>query len=155
MTGDGRPVLDPARVVTRSDIERAIDHQCLPDPEPGDAIFLRTGWNRLLRTDPKRFITHSPGVWLEETRWLASLQPSVCGTDSWCWGTASAEIVAGQYGACHQELVVRHGIRIAEGWRFDELADANVGCFVLVHNPIRAEGAVSTIAPGTAIANVR
>jgi hypothetical protein len=93
-------------------------------------------------------------VWLEATRWIASWRPALVGTDSWCWGTANPDVVRGSYGACHQELIVRHGIRVAEGWRFDELAGAGIDRFVLCHNPIRAVGAVSTISPATAIVNV-
>ena len=150
---DGRSVVSPDHVITRRDIERAMDRQGLVDPEPGDAVFLRTGWGRLLRTDPRQFLRRSPGVWVQETRWMAEWNPSLLGTDSWCWGTNSADVVNGSYGACHQELITRRGIRIAEGWRLDEIADAGIGRFVLCHNPIQAEGAVSTIAPGTAIAN--
>jgi hypothetical protein len=150
---DGRPVLDPDRTVSIADIRGAIERQQLPAPEPGDAVLFRTGWGRLLHTDPKRFIRNSPGAWLEETRWIASWRPALVGTDSWCWGTAAPAVVQGAYGACHQELIVRHGIRIAEGLRLDDLADAGVDRFVLCHNPVSAVGAVSTNAAPMAIAN--
>lgn len=45
--------------------------------------------------------------------------------------------------------------QLGEGWQFEEVADVGVDRFVLVHDPIRAEGAVSTISPATAIANLR
>ena len=60
----------------------------------------------------------------------------------------------GAVAACHQELLVHHGIRIAESMALDDLCAAGVDRFVLIHNPIRAEGAVSTNAAPTALANV-
>jgi Putative cyclase len=153
LTLDGRPVLAPG-LVTRGDVERAMARQGLDEPSPGDAVLLRTGWGRLVRAEPARFLRGSPGVWLDETRWMASWRPALLGTDSWCWGTNASDVVAGSYGACHQELLVRRGIRIAEGWHLDELLDLGIDRFVLCHNPIRADGAVSTIAPAMAIANV-
>jgi kynurenine formamidase len=152
---DGRPVLRGNYRITLEDLTDAIARQDLPALEPGDAVFLRTGWSALVRTDPARFLRGSPGVWLRETRWLAATRPALVGTDSWCWGCNDRATIGGAHGACHQELLVRHGIRIGEGLTFEELADAGVDRFVLCHNPVRADGAVSTIAPATAIANER
>jgi hypothetical protein len=153
-TDDGRPHLHGRYRVSLADLDAAIERQGLPELEPGDAIFVRTGWGRLVRTDPRGFLRGSPGVWLSETRWLASHRPALLGTDSWCWGTTAPEVADGAYGACHQELLARNGIRIGEGIRLEDLADAGVDRFVLVHNPVRADGAVSTISPATALANV-
>ena len=83
---DGRPVLADGYRVTLDDLHDAIDRQGLPPFEPGDAILLRTGWNNLVRSDPQRFLRSSPGVWLRETRWLASHRPALVGVDSWVWG---------------------------------------------------------------------
>lgn len=154
VTADGQPVLAGDHRVTLEELLGAIERQSLPTFEPGDAIFLRTGWRRLLRSEPRRYLRGSPGVWLRETRWLASLRPALVGTDSWCWGSTSSAVMQGAVAACHQELLVHHGIRIAESMALDELCAAGVDRFVLIHNPIRAEGAVSTNAAPTALANV-
>jgi len=151
---DGQALLRGDYRITMDDLERAISRQRLPPFEPGDAVFIRTGWRHLIRTDPERYLGGSPGVWLRETRWLASFRPALVGTDSWCWGNNDRAVVAGAHGACHQELILRHGIRIAEGVLLEELAHAGVDRFVLCHNPIRAAGAVSTLAPAMAIANI-
>ena len=45
---DGRNVLSPDRIVSRRDIERAMERQGLPAPEPGDAVPLRTGSGHLI-----------------------------------------------------------------------------------------------------------
>ncbi len=151
---DGRAVLAGDHRITLEELLGAIERQSLPSFEPGDAIFLRTGWRRLLRTEPKRYLRGSPGVWLRETRWLASFRPAMVGTDSWCWGSTSSSVTQGNLAACHQELLVHEGVRIAESMALDELSAAGVDRFVLIHNPIRAEGAVSTNAAPTALANV-
>ncbi len=149
---EGRPVLEPNYRITVEDFEAACARQGLPDFEPGDAIMIRTGWNNLVRHDPEKFLSGSPGPWLRETRWLASGKPALLAIDSWVWGTLAAEATCGFYNACHQELNMRFGIRFGEGFQFEELADAGVDRFVLSHTPLRANGATSSSAPALAIA---
>jgi len=148
----GRPFLADNYRVTLEDLEEACARQGLPDFEPGDAILLRTGWNNLVRRDPEKFLSGSPGPWLRETRWLASHRPALLGIDSWVWGTVDPEATKGFYNACHQELNMRFGIRFGEGFQLEELADAGVDRFVLTHTPLRAEGATSSSVPALAIA---
>ena len=148
----GRPVLEPNYRVTLEDLEAAVCRQDLPAFEAGDAILLRTGWNNLVRPDPEKFLSGSPGPWLRETRWLASHRPALLGIDSWVWGTVDPDATKGFYNACHQELNMRFGIRFGEGFQLEELADAGVDRFVLTHTPLRAEGATSSSVPALAIA---
>ena len=151
-SAEGRPVLEPNYRVTLEDLEAAVRRQGLPAFEAGDAIMLRTGWNNLVRPDPEKFLSGSPGPWLRETRWLASHRPALLGIDSWVWGTVDPDATKGFYNACHQELNMRFGIRFGEGFQFEELADAGVDRFVLTHTPLRAEGATSSSVPALAIA---
>lgn len=155
VTDDGTLHLVDDYRITSEDLEQTREHQGLPQPRPGDALFVRTGWRNLIRADPERYMHGGPGVWLRETEWLASFQPGLVGTDSWCWGTRSPDVVQGRPGACHQVLLVDHGIRLAESMNLEELVSARVDRFVLVHAPVQAMGAVSTIAPPIAIANER
>lgn len=151
-TTEGRAVLEANYRVTLEDIEGACAAQGLPTFEAGDALLLRTGWTNLVRSDPKQFLSASPGPWLRETRWLASQRPAFLAIDSWVWGTLDAEATRGYYNACHQELNMRFGIRFGEGFQLEELADTGVDRFVLTHTPLRAEGATSSSAPALAIA---
>jgi hypothetical protein len=150
----GRPLLRDRYRVTVEDLVAAIAHRQLPLFEPGDAIFVRTGWGQLVTTDPERFRSGSPGVFLRECRWLAASRPAIVGTDSWMWGTSDPAVTGHTAAACHQEMLGRFGIRVGEGIHLDELAGAGVDRFVFCHNPLRAEGAVSSNAPALAIANV-
>jgi kynurenine formamidase len=153
-TPEGRPILTEHYRITLADIAGAIAQQNLPSFRAGDAIFLRTGWGGLIETDPDRFLAASPGVWLRECRWLATFRPALTGTDSWMWGTSDPEVTGRAKAACHQEMLTHFGIRLGEGMHLDEIAEAGVDRFVFCHNPLRAEGAVSSNAPALAIANV-
>ena len=153
-TIEGAPTLRGDYRITLEDLDDAISRQRLPSFEPGDALLVRTGWRRLIRSDPDRYLMGSPGVFLRETRWLASFRPAIVGTDSWCWGVNDRATIGGAHGACHQELLVHHGIRLGESINLDDLDRAGVDRFVFCHSPLRAEGAVSTNAPAMAIANV-
>lgn len=153
---DGEVFLREDYRITTADLAASWARQGLPEPEPGDAILLRTGWRALLRHDPRRYISHTPGVWLRETRWLAHHRPALVGTDSWCWGCVGptsddGTIDTGQIASCHQELLVHHGIRIAESLNLQPLVEAGIDRFVFVHNPLGAAGAVSSSAPPLAL----
>ena len=150
---NGAPVLRDNHRVTLEDLRDAVERQGLPGFAPGDAILLRTGWGNLIRSDPERFLSASPGPWLRETRWLASFRPALVATDSWVWGTLDPAVCANYYSACHQELCMHFGIRFGEGFGLEALAEAGVDRFVFCHAPLAAEGGTSASSPAFAIAN--
>ncbi|HEV8296228.1 MAG TPA: cyclase family protein [Acidimicrobiales bacterium] len=152
-TMDGRPLLHDDYRVTVEDYEAAIARQGLPAFEPGDVILLHTGWQRLVRSDPDRYLKSNPGPWLRESRWLAQFRPAVIGGDTWCWETVDPGVNGRLASPCHQELSMKFGIRLGEGLRLDDLVDAGVDRFVFCHAPLPATGAVSSNAPPLAIAN--
>jgi hypothetical protein len=151
---DGAPLLAVGARITLGELLASIERQRLPAFGPGDAILVRTGWHRLVHTDPERYLTGNPGVYLAETRWLASFRPALVGADTWCWETTDPAVHGGLVMPCHQELFVHHGIRLGEGMALEDLADAGVDRFVFCHAPLRAEGAVSSNTPALALANV-
>src|SRR5690606_4110367 len=63
-TLDGRSVLADDYRVTLEDFHAAIERQGLPAFEPGDAILLHTGWQRLVVDEPERYLAANPGPWL-------------------------------------------------------------------------------------------
>ena len=150
----GAPVLADDYRVTVEDLTAAARRQALPDLEPGDAVLLRTGWNRLIRLDPRRYLAGNPGPYLREARWLARSRPALVGADTWAFEVVAPAVRGANVSPCHQELFMRFGIRIAEGVRLDELAAAGVDRFVLCHSPLRAEGATASSSPPMALANV-
>jgi kynurenine formamidase len=140
--------------ITLEDVQRAVARQALPAFEPGDVVVLRTGWRRLIRADPRRYLRGGPGPYLRECRWLASFRPALIGSDTWAFETLDPSVQEDRVSPCHQELFMRFGIRIAESLQLDELAAAGVDRFVFCHSPLRAVGATASSAPPMAIANV-
>lgn len=151
---DGREVLRGDLRITLEDLTATMAHHAVPEPEPGDAVFIRTGWSRVVR-DRARYLGGSPGIFLRECRWLAARRPALLGVDAWCWGALSTQVERRLIGACHQETIVRHGIRIVESLDLDDLAATGALEFVLCHSPLLAAGAVSSSAPPMAIVNPR
>ena len=151
---DGTPVLADDYRITVEDLAGACERQGLPAFEPGDAVLLRTGWNHLIRVDPRRYLAGNPGPYLRECRWLARFRPALVGADTWAFEVVAAKVRGAHVSPCHQELFMRFGIRIVESARLDELAAAGVDRFVFCHSPLRAEGATASSSPPMALANV-
>ncbi len=152
---DGRPTVADHHRITLDDLVGCAAWAGLPALEPGDAVLVRTGWRRLIRTDPQRYLASNPGVYLREVRWLAQFRPALVGADTWCFETTDPAVTGKQRMPCHQELLVRFGIRLGESLNLDALADAlahaGVTSFVFCHAPIEAEGAISSNAPAIAL----
>jgi len=148
---DGRPLVRDDHRITVEDLTTCAAWAGIGAIEPGDAVLLRTGWRRLLRTDPARYLAANPGVFLRETRWLAQFRPALVGADTWCFETIDPAVTGPLVSPCHQELFVRFGIRLGEGLCLDELADAGVTEFVFCHAPLPVEGAISSNAPAIAL----
>ena len=148
---DGRPIVADNHRITLEDLVACATWAGLGPIEAGDAVLLRTGWRRLIATDPKRYMAGNPGGYLRETRWLAQFRPALVGADTWCWETLDQSISGRQVNPCHQELFVRFGIRLGESLNLDELADCGVTTFVFCHAPLPAEGAISSNAPPIAL----
>ncbi|MFO0688654.1 MAG: cyclase family protein [Myxococcota bacterium] len=154
-TRDGSTVLRGGYRITVEDLEAARERQALPDFEPGDALLIRTGWIRLVRTDPDRYRAASPGPFLREARFLARTRPALVGIDSWMFATSDAAVAGRTVSPTLQLLLVRYGIRVGEGLNLEALAEAGVDRFVFCHSPLRADGATASSAPAMAIANLR
>lgn len=151
---DGSLILADDYRVTVEDLQGALARQALPSPRPGDALLIRTGWNRLIEADPRRYLRHNPGPYLRECRWLAAFRPALVGADTWAFETIAPAVRGDNVSPCHQELFMRFGIRIAESLRLDDLAAAGVDRFVFCHSPQRARGAIAASSPPMALANV-
>lgn len=163
-TEDGQPTLAAHYRICVQDLEEACERQDLPAFEPGDALFIHTGWARrrrvrhlgLARTAPagdEHLARGNPGVWLAECEWLARFRPAICAADAGMWGTDDRVSTGRAYGAAHQLMFVKHGIRVGENLQFIDLAQSGVDRFVYCHNWLRAVGSVSTNSPPFAIAN--
>jgi kynurenine formamidase len=97
--------------------------------EPGDAVFVRTGWGPLYRDDPERYIGHAPGIDVGAARWLADRDAVLVGAD-----TMSLEVYPpaepGEHFPVHVELLVRSGVYILEQADLEPLVQAGVTEFL-------------------------
>lgn len=152
-TERGEPHLRGNYRITVEDLQAAIARQQLPELEPGDAIFLHTGWNRLLRAGADAYFAGCPGPYLRELRWLARTKPALIGVDAWMLSTYDPATMGKYMTPGHQLIFMRYGIRTGEGIKLSELADAGIDRFVFCHSPLRAEGATASNAPAMALAN--
>jgi kynurenine formamidase len=150
---NGRPVLESNYRITVEDIESTLAWEEVSKPiGPGDVVLLRTGWRELIEVDPVRYISAlPPGPFLREVRYLAARRPAIVGIDVWCFGLIDPEIDGGNPCCCHQELFVKHGIRIGEAVPSDGLAADGVYEFVFTLSPTKALGAVGLNSPPLAL----
>lgn len=159
---NGAPVLRSNYRITVEDLEEAMDFGGLARVEPGDAVMIRTGWNQLLDRSSGAFVEAEvtrwgaaagmPGIYLAEARYLAQFRPALIGSDTWALevlgSDANAEDVVFP---CHQELLMRHGIRIAESVVLDALSEAGAYEYVHIVTPQYAQGATAGNSPPAAL----
>ena len=163
---NGNPVLTSNYRITIDDLKAAMKHGRIRSVEPGDAVMIRTGWNQLLDRSNGDFVpseltrwgaaTGMPGLYLAEARWLAKRRPCIIGSDTWALevlGSSSNE--PNVLFPCHQELLMRHGIRIAESVVLDALSEAGVYEYVHIVTPQFAKGATAGNTPPAGLGVMR
>lgn len=147
----GGDILKDNYRITLEDIRAAMERGRIRDITPGDVVLFRTGWNTVA-DQPARYLAMEPGIYLREARWLAARRPAIIGSDSWALEVLGNE-VSGEFAfPVHQELLVKHGIRIGEGIITDELAADGVFEFVYLVTPQYAKGATASNTPPAALA---
>ncbi len=139
---NGRPVLNDNYRITIDDIENAMFRQRIsPGIRAGDVPIFHTGWTHLARQDPDRYLAQEPGIYLAETRYLAARKCSLIASDTWGVEVRGNEVHGDNAFPCHQELFLKHGIRLGESFVTDSAIDA--GCYegLLVITPENVPGA--------------
>ena len=147
----GGAILTDDYRITLSDIRAAMHRGGIRAITPGDVVLFRTGWNTVARSEPKRYLAKEPGIYLREARWLAARRPAIIGSDSWALEVLGNPVVQAAF-PVHQELLVKHGIRIGEGIITDGLAADGVFEFVYIVTPQYAKGATAGNTPPAALA---
>jgi len=146
----GQPILTDDYRITLEDIKASMARGRLRDITPGDVVLFRTGWNTVARSQPDRYLAKEPGIYLREARWLADRRPAIIGSDTWALEVLGNPVVKAAF-PVHQELLVKHGIRIGEGIITDELAADRVFEFVYLVTPQYAKGATASNTPPAAL----
>lgn len=145
---NGKPVLRDNYRVTISDMEKAARRQRVFTPlRRGDVPIIHTGWTHLVKDDPNRYLTQEPGIYLSESRWLASHRPAMIATDTWGLEVLDPAVTGGNAFPCHQELFGKHGIRIGESFVSDAAIDDHCYEGVLLTTPENVPGATCGSSP--------
>jgi len=144
--------MEKGDVVTMADVNAALAAQGMADYEPmaGDAILIRTGWERHWENAPA-YNDGCPGIGMEVARWIAeTVQAGVTGFDTW-----PGDAVPNPDPACafcvHTYLQTRHGIVNQENLKLSVLADAGVYQFAYFYSPVPVKGATGSIGSPVAI----
>lgn len=150
----GEMILADDYRITVQDIRDAMHRGRIREITAGDVVLFRTGWNTVARSEPDRYLAKEPGIYLREARWLAAHRPAIIGSDTWALEVLGNPVVQAAF-PVHQELLVKHGIRIGEGIITDELAADRVFTFVYIVTPQYAKGATAGNTPPAALGQPR
>ena len=144
--------MEKGDVVTMADVNAALAAQGMADYEPmaGDAILIRTGWERHWE-NPPAFNDGCPGIGMEVARWIAeTVQAGVTGFDTW-----PGDAVPNPDPACafcvHTYLQTRHGIVNQENLKLSVLADQGIYQFAYFYSPVPVKGATGSIGSPVAL----
>lgn len=111
----------------------------------GDIVLFHTGWTEnMLASDPKAWVSGEPGINVEGSRYLASLNVMAVGADTWgIEPVPPAEGDGAFYG--HVVLLQEHGIYILETMDTGPLIRDGVSEFMFVLGQARIRGTVQMI----------
>ena len=142
----GVDMLGDTYEITPQDLQQALQRQNLT-LQPGDAILINTGWNKLWAKDNARYVKSCPGIGVAAADWLAKQDPILVGADNWPVEVApnpDPQISL----PVHQILLAVNGIHLLENLKLEELAGKRVHEFAFVMQPLKAQGFTgSTVAP--------
>jgi len=132
--------------ITVKDLQDALAKQRMT-LQPGDAILINTGWNRLWGKDNARYVKSCPGIGVAAAEWLAKQDPMLIGSDNWPVEVAPNPDPKLSL-PVHQVALVVNGLHLLENLKLDELAAKQVYEFAFVMQPLKAQGFTgSTVAP--------
>ncbi len=147
VAANGQPVLRDNYRVSLDDLRACLKRQRVNQVGPGDVAIIHTGWTHLVRSDPNRYLTQEPGIYLAESRYFADRRVSMVATDSWGLEVLDPEVTGGNAFPCHQLLIVKEGIRIGESFVTDAAIADHCYEGVLVATPENVPGATCGSTP--------
>jgi len=110
---------------------------------PGDAVFIRTGWLKYWHT-PQAYIGHEtglPGPNNDAAEWLAGQQIRLTGSDTITYEFVSPNV---NRMPVHMTLLVENGIHIIEMINLEDLSRDQVYSFLTVISPLKIVGATAS-----------
>jgi kynurenine formamidase len=113
----------------------------------GCAVTIRTGWERLWRTENDRYGSQHPGIGVPAARALVERGCVLVGGD-----TPTVEVLPSPQHVVHQYLLVDSGVPLLENLCLDELAADGRYESVLVVLPLKVRGATASVVHPIALA---
>jgi kynurenine formamidase len=142
----GVDMLPDTYEITVKDLQDALAKQRIT-LQPGDAVLINTGWNKLWAKDNARYVKSCPGIGVAAAEWLARQDPMLIGSDNWPVEVAPNPDPRLSL-PVHQLALVVNGLHLLENLKLDELAAKQVYEFAFVMQPLKAQGFTgSTVAP--------
>lgn len=152
MAPNGQPVLIDNYRITLDDLRGCLERQGVAEIAAGDVPILHTGWTHLARTDPGRYLTQEPGIFLEEARYFADRRVALVASDTWGVEVLDPAVTGGNAFPVHQELIVGNGIRLGESFVTDSAIADGVYEGMLVVTPENVPGATCGSTPPVLLA---
>ncbi len=134
---DGGEHLNPGRVVTPEDLERAAANGGFK-VQPGDIALIRTGWGRYFALDNAKYLTGEPGIDVPGAKWLIDQGVVAIGTDN-----MAVEVLPNPDHTLglpvHQYSLSQRGVYLIENLALEEMARDRVAtsCFILLATKFR------------------
>jgi len=140
----GKDPVPEGTAFNKKEIDAALQRQGNMKINKGDAVIFYTGWTKLIGKDDKRYGSVEPGLGVEGAQYLASLNVSMIGADTWGLEVLPFENPNKVF-YVHQILLPINGIYILENVNAEEAVKDKVyeGLFTL--GPSRVTGAVQAI----------
>jgi kynurenine formamidase len=140
----GKDPVPEGTAFNKKEIDAALQKQGNMKINKGDVVIFYTGWTKLIGKDDKRYGSVEPGLGIEGAQYLASLNVSMVGADTWGVEVLPFEDPKKIF-YVHQILLPMNGIYILENVNAEEAVKDKVyeGLFTL--GPSRVTGAVQAI----------
>jgi kynurenine formamidase len=140
----GKDPVPEGTAFNKKEIDAALARQGNMKINKGDVVVFYTGWTKLIGKDDKRYGSVEPGLGIEGAQYLASLNVSMVGSDTWGLEVLPFEDPKKIF-YVHQILLPMNGIYILENVNAEEAVKDRVyeGLFTL--GPSRISGAVQAI----------
>jgi kynurenine formamidase len=140
----GKDPVPEGTAFNKKEIDDALARQGNMKINKGDAVIFYTGWTKLIGKDDKRYGSVEPGLGIEGANYLASMNISMVGSDTWGLEVLPFED-AKKIFYVHQILLPMNGIYILENVVAEEAVKDKVyeGLFTL--GPSRITGGVQAI----------
>lgn len=132
-----------------SDIEAAAKRQKV-SLRRGDVVIFNTGWQRLAKDDPEKFLETEPGLDVDSAEYLAKIGVVAVGSDTWALDVLPGTDPEVAF-PVHQILLAKNGIYILENIRTDELVADSAWEFLFVLGQPKFVGAVQMVINPVAI----